>query len=118
MKIIIKTNHIIIYIYITEIFEFPTIFYSTILKKKKKCNNPILRPFPFTMLCLSMLCLSLSLWSSFSNTNLARSNSVFLLQTQTQLPSPSFNSLIETQLPLLLFIICPNPSLSLAFAPL
>ena len=48
--------------------------------------------------------------SSFSNTNSAKSNSIFLLQMQTLLPSPSFNSLIETQLPLLL-IISPNPSL-------
>ena len=89
-----------IYIYKIEVFKAPTIFYiSIILKKKKKLNNPVIRLFIFTM-------------SSFSNTNSARSNSVFLLQTQTLLPSPSFNSLIETQLPLLLFIVSPKPSLS------
>ena len=70
--------------------------------KKKKKKNLITRYSGFL----------LSRWSSFSNTNSARSNSVFLLQTQTLLPSPSFNSLIETQLPLLLFIVSPNPSLS------
>ena len=106
------TNHKYIYIYIIEASETSTIFHiSTILKKKKKRNNPILRPFPFTMLYLPMLCHSLSWWSSFSNTNSAKSNSVFLLQMQIQPPSPSFNSFIETQLPLL-FIVSPNPSLS------